>query len=318
MRRLQFAVLLSLAVAGSASAQVALGRIHGSSSYSPITGFVALIDISDPAVFDVVVTGIAGCAPPNVALNQTDLFAEQQGALVAITANTGPYVGSLGECAVPEGVLIDDETTINPYPPGGLTLYFDNDEKATITDDVQPGVIMINAVGGSLKVGLDGTCNKGTLLVKGGHPGTCSIPKPATIAPRGAIGLDSDRKLLIIVTIDGLETDTGLYTSDLAGIMIGLGAQNAINFDGGGSTSFLWRPGTNPPPEDPKLVTKLLNAKYPAIPNKNNVQFKCVRLDPALGWFNSIPNYPTYRPVYASFGLRYTGALKKVEPRAKE
>lgn len=325
MRRSAIAVLFSLAVAAPGSAQVALGRIHGSSSYSPITGWVALIDLSVNGAFEPRVTGFSdkcGTPPNPVALNQTDLFAQENGTLVAITANTGPNPGLdlLGQCGRPSGMLVDRESVVIPNPPGGLVLYFDLNGKAHITDELPPDVAIMNAVGGTLDT--DSDCGVGTLLVDEGKPGKCPIPKSKAVAERGAIGLSHDGNIMIIVTIDGLEGDTGLKTADLAAIMIGLGAHNAINFDGGGSTSFIWSPDKdNPPQLNQTLQNKMLAAKYPPLPitNPNNVQFKCVPLDVRANWKNSIPYYPTYRPVYAQFGLMYMDVRKKtVERKAKE
>lgn len=56
--------------------------------------------------------------------------------------------------------------------------------------------------------------------------------------PRTALGLRSDGKLLI-VTVDGRQAiSRGVSLAELATIMIKLGAANAINLDGGGSTAL--------------------------------------------------------------------------------
>jgi hypothetical protein len=46
--------------------------------------------------------------------------------------------------------------------------------------------------------------------------------------------------------------------------MIGLGAVNAVNFDGGGSTVFYWTPGgAQTPTESARLLKILENARVP-------------------------------------------------------
>lgn len=59
-----------------------------------------------------------------------------------------------------------------------------------------------------------------------------------TLHPRTALGLTADGKLLI-VTVDGRQTISGgISLPNLAKLMIQLGAVNAINLDGGGSTTL--------------------------------------------------------------------------------
>lgn len=60
--------------------------------------------------------------------------------------------------------------------------------------------------------------------------------------PRTAIGIDKDGKLIILV-VDGRKPyySTGLTLTELAYTMIGLGAVDAMNLDGGGSTAMAVR-----------------------------------------------------------------------------
>jgi hypothetical protein len=84
--------------------------------------------------------------------------------------------------------------------------------------------------------------------------------------PRAAFGLSDDA--LIVVACDGRRTgvDAGLSMLELAGVMVDLGAQRAINLDGGGSTTLvhrghlLNRPYSNqdqPAPQTRRVVTAL-------------------------------------------------------------
>jgi exopolysaccharide biosynthesis protein len=59
--------------------------------------------------------------------------------------------------------------------------------------------------------------------------------------PRAALGLSADE--VIAVVCDGRRTgvDSGLTMPDLAALLLGLGAQDAINLDGGGSTTLVHR-----------------------------------------------------------------------------
>ena len=85
--------------------------------------------------------------------------------------------------------------------------------------------------------------------------------------PRAALGVSGDR--LLAVACDGRRSnvDGGLSMLELAEVMVELGAQSAINLDGGGSTTLvhrghlLNRPYSNPDqpaPESRPVVTALL------------------------------------------------------------
>ncbi|HEY3450462.1 MAG TPA: phosphodiester glycosidase family protein [Myxococcales bacterium] len=58
--------------------------------------------------------------------------------------------------------------------------------------------------------------------------------------PRSAVGLSQDRRLLVLLVVDGRSTaSVGVTTFQLGQILLSLGAWDGMNFDGGGS-SALW------------------------------------------------------------------------------
>jgi exopolysaccharide biosynthesis protein len=65
--------------------------------------------------------------------------------------------------------------------------------------------------------------------------------------PRTAVGSTASGKELLLVTVDGRQNSSiGMTLTELANLMISLGAYNALNLDGGGSTTMAVRePGTN-------------------------------------------------------------------------
>ncbi|HWQ40510.1 MAG TPA: phosphodiester glycosidase family protein, partial [Desulfosporosinus sp.] len=65
--------------------------------------------------------------------------------------------------------------------------------------------------------------------------------------PRTLVGSSEDGKQLILVTVDGRQDNSiGLTQTESAQLMQELGAYNALNFDGGGSTTMVARkPGTS-------------------------------------------------------------------------
>lgn len=66
-------------------------------------------------------------------------------------------------------------------------------------------------------------------------------------APRTAVGSTRSGKELLLVTVDGRQNASiGMTLTEMANLMISLGAYNALNLDGGGSTTMVARKhGTN-------------------------------------------------------------------------
>jgi exopolysaccharide biosynthesis protein len=61
-------------------------------------------------------------------------------------------------------------------------------------------------------------------------------------SPKTAIGSSNDGKQLIFVTVDGRQNSSiGLSQTEMAQFMLGIGAYNALNMDGGGSTTMVAR-----------------------------------------------------------------------------
>ncbi len=91
-------------------------------------------------------------------------------------------------------------------------------------------------------------------LVVEGKQVTCSSPTAKSCFPdrsdmrarhpRTAMGLTADRKTLLLMVVDGRTSiSKGMYGAELAEVMFKLGAWEAFNVDGGGS-SQMWRSGS--------------------------------------------------------------------------
>ncbi len=81
------------------------------------------------------------------------------------------------------------------------------------------------------------------LLVRDGK----NVAPADALHPRTAVGFSQDGKKMVMLTVDGRQGAylLGLNLRDLADAMIELGAHNALNLDGGGSSTMLARePGT--------------------------------------------------------------------------
>lgn len=87
---------------------------------------------------------------------------------------------------------------------------------------------------------LDFSIGGGSIMVKNGQALTSFTTNIAGYHPRTAVGISQDKSQLIILTIDGRTSNfRGVTQPELAKILIELGAHEAINLDGGGSTEML-------------------------------------------------------------------------------
>ncbi|UBF27927.1 phosphodiester glycosidase family protein [Kovacikia minuta CCNUW1] len=120
------------------------------------------------------------------------------------------------------------------------------------------------------QIGVGGTCPDGTaqavagssLLVSQGKP--VPIPKGAAdsngLYSRTGVGLDQQGKKIWIVAIDDKQPfySEGVTLEELAGIFVSLGVYNALNLDGGGSTTLAISTSTGP-----QLLNAPIHTKVP-------------------------------------------------------
>ncbi len=79
--------------------------------------------------------------------------------------------------------------------------------------------------------------------------------------PRTAIGFSRDSSMLYLFTVDGRsENSGGMTLTEMAGMMKKLGAWNAMNFDGGGSTTMVVGGAVVNKPTDPTGEREVGNA----------------------------------------------------------
>jgi hypothetical protein len=122
-----------------------------------------------------------------------------------------------------------------------------------------------------------------TVAISGDRPllvnGARAVVNNTIAHPRTAVGIDADGRKLLILVVDGRSAVSRGYTMvELADIMTALGAENAINLDGGGSSAMYTRTASG-----------------------------------AMGIVNE-PSDGGERQVANSFGVVYHGALPPVVP----
>ncbi|HEY9291692.1 MAG TPA: phosphodiester glycosidase family protein, partial [Microlunatus sp.] len=140
-----------------------------------------------------------------------------------------------------------------------------SDDRSTITDaDAVPagtsilvgrgkGAETLSGLTVGQQVGLTVKASADVDLAVGGSQRLLTDGRPTTedqvTAGRTAIGISKDGSRLWVVSIDGRQGDShGMTIQELAALMSDLGAWNALNLDGGGSTTLVTRAaGTTEP-----------------------------------------------------------------------
>jgi hypothetical protein len=162
------------------------------------------------------------------------------------TRHYGPLTPPLQMAAVVREDLVETITSGRIWiPADGYVLGVNASDAALITGHIRVG----ERLGLSLVVSPDleviSALGAGPRLVKGGAeyiPFTWewfSSRLLQTRAPRSAVGITASGKL-VFVTVDGRsQANTGMTLHELAQLLVRLGAREAINLDGGGSSTMV-------------------------------------------------------------------------------
>lgn len=154
------------------------------------------------------------------------------------------------EMVVEDGIVT--EFSLNnpgiPIPKNGFVVMATNGDIQYLTTNFKVGDpvsfdFTLNVDDSQMQMALTG----GTMLVKDGKVVTNFTHSAAGTSrqPRTAVGTSADGKTLIIVTVDGRKNSSvsiGMTQAELAEYMKEIGCANAVNFDGGGSTTMIARP----------------------------------------------------------------------------
>ena len=171
--------------------------------------------------------------PPDDRYIRVSEFARRTESVIAINAN---YYGA-GSCGLAAG---DGQIWSDSYSDGcDMSLGFGRLNEALAFDSFDlargplPETWMTEVVTGKPWLVRDGVLQGGWIRprhIHGRHP-------------RTAVGLTRDRRTLIIVVADGRRRGiAGLTGYELADLMLELGAWDAVNLDGGGSSELWMRP----------------------------------------------------------------------------
>jgi len=219
----------------------------------PIRGWAAKIDLSDPRV-DIRVTAAPAPRaddPPGTEthLETTPDWLRREALVLAVNTHFFARIGDT-KGPLPAGTPID---LVGPCVSEGRAVSPSLEQPSPVlalTKDRQPRIGMLTGAEldgmDDVVCGIGQAGNKsGGLLVEGGrNTGATALPRPQERHPRTAAGISADGQTLILVVIDGRQPEwsIGMTLPELADLMIKLGADAALNLDGGGSSSFVFAP----------------------------------------------------------------------------
>ena len=199
----------------------------------PQRAIAVRIDLRTPGI-EFVSTEGNGEAPGETDGETATAFARRHHAQVAINANLfspccGPGGKDLGGLALSAGKIVSPPVR---HGPGDCVLAITRDNRAVITRS-DP----------SFNVEDYWTAVAGTgIIVKAGRNVAASNDTGGDKShPRTAVGLDADGRHLFLLVIDGRRPgrSEGATLVELADWLVQLGAHEALNLDGGGSTTLV-------------------------------------------------------------------------------
>ncbi|NLE28959.1 MAG: SUMF1/EgtB/PvdO family nonheme iron enzyme, partial [Phycisphaerae bacterium] len=163
-------------------------------------------------------------------------FLEEVGAQIAFNANF--YELTSDSYAIIYGLVCSNGKMVSSFANTWPALNISNENVASIITDSTLGHSLFNAIAGSAVIVSGGTNTASTL--------TDSLS--TELHPRTAAGISVDGSKLIVMTVDGRNSNIslGVNLSELANLMIEYGVADAINLDGGGSTQLIINEGTSP------------------------------------------------------------------------
>jgi hypothetical protein len=244
------------AVPSAARAQIVVQPLAMQTPAGPVHGFMAVVNLADPRLHILVTHPLPAHyfsatrpSKADASLVAVDKWARNNDLCLAINANYfgwTPGGGALIGLVVSDGVTVSPARSWKGQPDPSLLILKDADAfVARIAGPGQPAIdsaavrYAVSGVGGSASDTLPGT-----LLVQAGRNcgSTARVASEQRLA-RSAAGVDESGHRLTLIAIDGRQPQwsVGISLHDLADLLIHAGVRDAINLDGGGSTSFVYR-----------------------------------------------------------------------------
>lgn len=188
-------------------------------------------------------------------LNRMVLYTSRFGASTFTSAETK---GATEYVLLPDGTVLGTAPGNASIPPGGMVVSAQGQAADWLAKRVHIGDrLSVRSALAELWPGVKHVLGGGPALLDDGQVRITAEQeqfRPDITngrAPRTAVGIDAEQRLLL-VTVDGRQPrrSVGLSLKGLAGLMRELGARDALNLDGGGSTAMAIGPATVNSPSD--------------------------------------------------------------------
>lgn len=192
-------------------------------------------------------TALGGVNTPSLKTNAIGWYTAAWGEhpLSRPLGGPGPLAASIAMVVVADGIVqsvtTDPAAVIGPAAiADGTGVLLGREAGAAALAALTVGQPVEVTVGASADVDL-AVSGSQRMIVDG-----VQTPEDQVEAARTAVGVNSDGTQITIVSIDGRATDSrGMTIQELGALMLDLGVHNAVNLDGGGSTTLHARhPGT--------------------------------------------------------------------------
>ncbi|WP_240506691.1 phosphodiester glycosidase family protein [Thermoactinospora rubra] len=234
-----------------------IGVRDGELVQSPVQGWDKAVAISPDGIGSVITAGFDGTATPEggqpIPLTQFNQMVQPDG-VGLFTPLWGEYTraravqgaAKVTEVELRDGVVAAVRHSAGAGPiPAGTTILLGRDAAADKLAALQAGVrvdVKYEPKPGGVQTAVGGN----HVLVKDGVAQTST---DNAAHPRTAVGFSADGRKMYLLTVDGRQADSrGVTYNELAAMMVELGAHNALNLDGGGSSTLLARePGSATP-----------------------------------------------------------------------
>ncbi|MFC0530904.1 phosphodiester glycosidase family protein [Phytohabitans kaempferiae] len=230
-----------------------IGIQSGRLIQSPVQGSVNAVGVTAAGIGKVVEVHFEGTAVlpggTRVPLTQFNNMV-RPGGVGVFTPLWGSYdrgravegAAQVTEVTLSGGTVASVASTAGGGPiPAGTTLLLGRDAGADALAALKPGDAVDvsyaprSSDGSALRAAVGGR----QVLVKEGVPQDIGDVTPE---PRTAVGFSADGRRMYLLTVDGRQADSrGVTLTELGRLMAELGAHNALNLDGGGSSTLLAR-----------------------------------------------------------------------------
>ena len=215
------------------TATITGSSVGGGTAYA----YVMQINLSAPGVSFTTSPGAAGDTPNagtgnEVITQTTSQFMSATGVQVAMNAGyfSCPCVTNASNAEYIDGLAVSNGNLVSSDQSGYVDLLLTAKNQASLATGGSANLSGIyNAVAGS-----------GYAVQNGVNVGTQINSSSTSEDPRAMIGLSQNGQYMYLVTVDsGASDGAGLNGTQLGALALDLGLYNAINMDGGGSTSMV-------------------------------------------------------------------------------